>query len=356
MLCLCAQRKRYRNWAAVTTTDEHFSRSELWQMLNAFEKSRAIQVAAILGIADLLAGGPRDVDDLATATATHAPTLYRLLRALASVGVFVEDPHARFGLTPGAEYLRSDVADSVRDWAIMVGGQSFWSSWNGLLDSVRTGDTAFQKLRGGMTNWQYRARHPGEGAVFDAAMTARSGAIVAAIATGYDFSQFGVLADIGAGHGVLLAAILSANAAMHGILFDQPHVVADAPAVLQRARIANRCEVVGGDFFECIPSGADAYLLKSILHDWDDAHATRILERCRDAMAPAAKLLVVELVIRPNEPDPETMFTDLRMLVMNGGRERTADDFHELFGAAGFRLCNIIRTQSLGCIIEGVPV
>jgi hypothetical protein len=238
---------------------------------------------------------------------------------------------------------------------MQIGQQYFWKSWGHLLHGVRTGEPAFPQLYG-TTAWEYRAARPEEDAVFNAAMTALSAPVAEAVVRSYDFSGIGILVDVGGGEGGPLATILAANPALRGILFDLPHVVATAEALLERAGAADRCEVVGGSFFEVMPSGADAYLLKSIVHDWEDAAAIEILQRCRAAIADTGGLLVVEPVIRPgNEPDP-AKFSDLNILVMLGGRERTADDFERLYAEAGFRLSNIVRTQSPFDVIEGVPV
>ena len=330
-------------------------RDALLRMTNGYQASQAIHVAATLGIAELLEEGSKSVDELAEATGTYAPTLYRLLRALASVGVFTEQSDGRFGLTPSAEYLRTDAPGSLRAWARLIGQPSFWASWGHLLHSVRTGEPAFPYLHG--TNvWEHRAAHPEEGEIFDAAMTGLSAPVAEAVAQSYDFSRVGVLADVGGGEGGLLATILAANPALRGVLFDLPHVVAAAGALLKRAGLADRCEVVGGSFFETVPKGADAYLLKSIIHDWDDAAAIEILHMCRAAIADTGRLLVVEPVIQPgNEPD-RAKFSDLNMLVMLGGRERTAEDFERLYAEAGFRLTSIVPTGSPPFnIIEGVP-
>lgn len=330
-------------------------RDTLLQMTNAARVSQAIYVAATLGIADLLEDGPKSVDELAQATGTHAPTLYRLLRALASVGVFTEQPDGRFDSTPMAEYLRTNAPRSLRAWAMQIGQQYGWRSWGHLLHSVRTGEAAFPALYG-TTVWEYRAAHPEEDAVFNAAMTALSSGVVEAIVQSYDFSGMGVLMDIGGGEGVLLAAILAANPALRGILFDQPHVVGGAKNLLERAGVADRCEVVSGSFFESVPSGADAHLLKSVVHDWDDTTTVKILRSCRAAISDSGKLLVVEPIIRAgNEPDP-AKFSDLNMLVMLGGQERTADDFERLYAEAGFRVTDIVHTGTSMSIIEGVPV
>jgi hypothetical protein len=347
-------RKMSRKGALLVTEDETSPRDSLLRMTNAFQVSQAISVAAILGIADLLEDRPKSVDELAEATGTHAPTLYRLLRALASVGIFSETD-GRFGMTPLAEYLHTDTPGSLRNIVMLIGQQPFWRSWGHLLHSVRTGESAFRKVHG-MAPWEYWADHPEEDAVFKAAMTSRSSGVVDAVVRSYDFSGIGVLLDVGGGEGVMLAAILAANPSVRGILFDQPHVVRTAGALLERAGVADRCEVVGGSFFEAVPAGADAYLLKSVIHDWDEDAAIEILRACRAAMDDRGKLLVVERVMRPgNDPDP-AKFSDLNMLVVAGGRERTADDFELLYGEAGFRLSNIIRTGSPYNIIEGTPV
>jgi hypothetical protein len=337
------------------SADELSPRDTLLRMTNAYQVSQAIHVAATLGIADLLEDGPKSADELSQATNTHAPTLYRLLRALASVGVFAEEPDGQFGSTPLAEYLRTNAPRSLRAWAMLIGQQYGWTSWGHLLHSVRTGEPAFPDLYG-TSAWEYRAAHHEEDAVFNAAMTALSGGVVEAIVQSYDFSGIGVLMDVGGGEGVLLAAILEANPALRGVLFDQPHVLTGANELLERTGVADRCELVSGSFFEAVPSGADAHLLKSVVHDWDDTATVEILRACRSTIADTGRLLVVEPIIRPgNEPDP-AKFMDLNMLVMLGGRERTPDDFELLYAEAGFRLSDIIRTGSPYNIIEGVPV
>lgn len=336
------------------TADKLPPRETILRMINGYRVSQALHAVAMLGIADLLQAGPKGVDELAKATGTHAPTLSRLLVALASVGVFAEtDGH--FGLTPLAECLRTDSPDSVRAWAMNIGLQFHWTSWGHLLDSVRTGEPSFPQLYG-TTVWDYRSRHPEENDIFNAAMTALSMGVGDAVVRSYDFSRFGVLVDVGGGEGALLAAILAANPSLRGILFDQPHVVASAEALLDRAGVAERCQIVTGSFFESAPAGADAYLLKSIVHDWDDATAVTILRRCREAIVDTGKLLVVEHVIRSaNEPDP-AKFLDLSMLVMLGGRERAAEDFGRIYAEAGFRLTEVIPTGSGFSIIEGAPI
>lgn len=329
-------------------------RDAVLRMINGFQVSQALHVACTLGIADLLKDGPRSVGDLADATRTDVSALFRLLRALAGVGVFSETADG-FELTPLAECLRSDRADSVHGWAMHVGQPYYWETWGHLIDSVRTGEPAFPALYG-TTPWDYREAHPEANAIFNAAMTELAVGVVDAVVESYDFSPFAVLVDVGGGEGTLLAGLLLANPSMRGILFDRSHVVESGGALLERAGVAERCEVVGGSFFDAVPAGADAYLLKSIVHDWEDALAITILRACREAIAADGKLLVVERVIRPgNDPDP-AKYSDLNMLVMLGGRERTAEDFGKLYSQAGFQLTRVIPTPSGFCIIEGAPI
>lgn len=336
------------------TADKLPPREAILRMINGYQVSQALHAVAMLGIADLLQGGPKGVDELATATGTHAPTLSRLLAALASVGVFTEtDGH--FGLTPLAECLQTDGPESVRAWAMNIGLPFHWTGWGHLLESVRTGEPSFPSLYG-TTVWEYRSGRPEENAIFNAAMTALSAGVIDAVVRSYDFSGLDVLVDVGGGEGVLLAAILAANPSLRGILFDQPHVVDAAAPLLERAGVAGRCQIVGGSFFESVPAGADGYLLKSIVHDWDDATAITILRKSRAAIVDTGKLLVVERVLRPaNEPDP-AKFSDLNMLVMLGGRERTVEDFRSIYAEAGFRLTGVIPTGSGFSIIEGAPI
>jgi hypothetical protein len=322
--------------------------------VNGFRVSQAIHVAATLGIADHLANGPRTSDDLAAATGTHGGTLYRLLRALASVGVFREDADRRFALTPLSECLRSDAPEPVGPWAVLIGDPGLWQAWGCLLDSVRTGENAFRRVHGA-SPWEHYARNPEAGATFDRAMTAHSRLQANAVLKAYDFGRFRYVVDVGGGHGMLLSAILARHQSLCGVLFDQPHVVAGAEVVLRAAGVADRCQVVGGDFFEALPGGGDAYVLKFILHDWEDEQATAILRSCRRAIAPQGKLLVIDAEIAPPNEGATNKFRDLTMLVHPGGQERTREEWAALFAAGGFRLVDAIPTEASLSIIEGVP-
>ncbi len=315
----------------------------------------AISVAAKLRVADKLAAGPKSVADLARETGTHAGSLYRVLRALASVGVFAEEPDGRFRLTPMAEYLRTGVPGSLRGVADYMGSDWSWRPWGKLLDSVRTGETAFDRVFGEPC-FDYLAKHPDESAVFNEGMTGFSSATAPAVAEAYDFSRFGTVVDVGGGHGTLLAAILKAHPDVRGVVYDAPHVADGAREALRAAGLADRCRVEGGDFFKSVPAGGDAYLMKHIIHDWPDDKATTILRNCRKAVKPGGKLLLVEIVLKPgNEPDLGKIL-DLEMLVLPSGRERTEAEYAALFAGAGWRLARVVPTKSPVQVIEGEPV
>jgi hypothetical protein len=323
----------------------------LGRLINGFQVSQAIHVAATLGLADLLAEGPATSDELASSTATHPPTLYRLLRALAGIGIFRQDSGGRFALTPLGECLRSDAPGSLAGWAAYVGRTYYWEAWGHLLHSVKTGETAFRSLHG-TDVWAYRSRHPDESAIFDRAMESLTRRVDRSLLAAYDFGRFEVVADIGGGNGALLSAILTTYPAMRGILFDQAHVVAEAAAVLEAAGVDDRCEVVEGDFLDEVPE-ADAYLLKSILHDWADAESTAILTSCRRALRSDGAVLVVERLIGAPNESPEAAFSDLNMLLVPGGRERTLDEFGALFADAGLELVGATPSESGFHVIEG---
>jgi hypothetical protein len=330
---------------------ERAPRDALWDLANGHFVAQAIHVAARLGIADLLREGPLAVNELATKTGSHAPTLKRLLRALASVGIFVEEADGRFSLTPPAEYLRSNVRGSMRNWAMAFAGPAWWSSWGELLHSVQTGEPAFPKALG-LPFWEYLKTHPEDQALFNATMSAGD---PTPVVQAYDWSPFRLVVDVGGGQGRLLAAILSANPSLRGILFDQPAVVATARAILGEAGVADRCEVVGGDFFTSVPPGADAYVLKVIIHDWQDELATAILRNCRSAMPDTAKLLLLERVLGPPNERDRGKLMDLLMLVGPEGLERTEADYQRILAAAGLRFQRVIHTGGPQSIIEAIP-
>jgi hypothetical protein len=324
----------------------------LMQMMTGYWVSQAIYAAAKLGIADLLKDGPKSSDELAHVTGMHAQSLYRLLRALASMGVFVENADGRFGLTPLAEYLRTGVPGSLRAF-MLLNSELQYRAYGEILHSLQTGETAF-KLVCGQELFPFLTQHPAAAAVFDEAMTGYTTQVSAAVAAAYGFSQFGTLVDVGGGHGILLTTILQANPALRGVLFDLPHVAEDAKQRLAAAGLAERCTSIGGDFFAAVPQGGDAYLLKWIIHDWDEERAVTLLKNCHRAMAENGKLLLIEAVIPPGNAPFFHNFLDLTMLVVTGGRERTGAEYRALLAAAGFRLTQIIPTQSEMSVIEAV--
>jgi hypothetical protein len=326
----------------------------LLQMMTGYWVSQALYVAAKLGIADLLADGPVDCEDLAAATGTHAPSLQRVLRALASVGVFTEASPGSFALTPLAELLRTETPGSMRALAIMYAEEQY-RAWGGLLHSVRTGEMAFDH-QFGMGYFEYLAQHPEADRVFNEAMTGWTHQLVGAVVDTYDFSPFKTVVDVGGGYGTLLAAVLRSNPGTRGVLFEQPHVVASVEEQLVSAGVADRCTFVGGDFFVAVPGGGDAYVLSQILHDWDDERCVAILAQCRRAMPDHAKLLVVELVLPEGDEPFLGKWLDLHMLVLLGSRERTASEYDALFRAAGFKLVRVVPTPPGPSVVEAVPV
>lgn len=320
-------------------------------LVDGYRISDAIYAAVELNIADLLAGGARDVDDLAAAAKAQPDELYRLLRALASVGVFHEGEGRRFSLTEMGQYLRTDEPASVSGWAALVGREYSREAWGRLGHSVRTGENAFASLHGGEDVWAWRAQRPEENAAFERAMKSNARRGAASFFEAYDFGRFGRIADIGGNNGTFLSDLLRHYPATRGVLFDQPHVVAGAQAVLDDAGVGDRCEVVGGNFFESVPAGADAYVIQRVLHDWSDDDCVRILQTIRAACGKAL-LLILEAIVGPPNTDPETKFLDLQMLVLPGGRERSADEWEELLRRSGFHLTQIVATASGQSVIE----
>jgi len=325
---------------------------QLVRLLNGYWHTQAIYVAAKLGLADQLADGPRSADDLAATVGANPRALYRLLRALASLGLFAENDAGRFALAPLAEGLRSGVPGSVRSLAI-ARGEWQYQAWGQLLHSVQTGECAFEKLYG-LPLFEYLAQHPDKGKLFDDAMIGVHGRETDAMLAAYDFGGIGTLADIGGGIGTVLAAVLRQYPSMRGLHFDLPGVSERARATFEAAGVAGRCRLVARNFFEGVPAGADAYLMRHIIHDWDDDKASLILRNCRTAMGGRGKLLVVEGLVPPGNEPAVSKFFDLAMMVLPGGLERTEAEYRRLFAAAGFRLARIVPTSAEVCVVEGV--
>lgn len=326
--------------------------AQLGQMLTGYWTSQAIYAAAKFGIADLLNEGTKSVEELASATGTKPELLYRLLRALASVGVFAEEDNKRFSLTPLAEPLRSEVEGSQRSMALMM-GEEHYLAWGNLADTVQTGDNAYEKVFG-KPIFDHLAEYPEKARIFDDAMTGIHGRETGAIIDAYDFSGINVIADIGGGNGSKITAILQKHPEMRGILSDLPHVVERARPNIEAAGLSDRCQLVSGDFFKAVPSGADAYVMRHIIHDWDDEKSLTILSNCHAVMSVGSKLLVVESVIPPGNEPFMGKFLDLTMMLIPGGKERTEDEYRELYDRAGFDLVRIVPTSTEVSVVEGV--
>ncbi|HET9109652.1 MAG TPA: methyltransferase [Ktedonobacterales bacterium] len=322
------------------------------RMLNGFHVTQMLAVAARLGVADLLGDGPQSAEALASAIGAHPDALYRLMRALANMGVFEALPERRFALTPLGATLRADHPDRMRAFAMFL-GEEVYRAWGDLYYTITTDQPAFDHIFGAH-HFDYLATHPASNELFNQAMSAAARREIVAMVAAYDFSEVERVVDVGGGHGLLLSAILQENPGLHGVLFDLPHVVANAGPMLGAAGVADRCEVVGGDFFTGTPPAGDILTLSHIIHDWDDAHCIQILRSCTRALRTGGKLLVVEDVIEPGANAPQTLFRDMQMMVLNGGRERTAAEFEGLFTAADLRMTRIIPTQATTHIIEGV--
>ena len=341
-------RSRTEGGSHPADTDLHTLR----RLIAGWWVSKAVYIAAKLGIADLLAEGPRAVDELARATETHEQSLHRVLRALASLEIFRETEHG-FELTPMAEHLRSDSPKSVRGLAMLHGDPWHWRAWEDALHSVKTGTPAFDRAHG-QDFFGYLREHADAAAVFDEAMSGIWRAHHAAVVDAYDFSGIEHLVDVGGGHGTLLAQILQAYPGLTGTLFDLPEVAEGARATLEDKGVADRCDVRGGSFFDSVPEG-DAYLLAHVIHDWHDAQATQILENCRSSIASDGRIVLAEFVIPAGNEFSHGKLLDLEMLVCFTGRERTEAEYARLLKSSGFRLTRIVPTAAEDSAIEAVP-
>lgn len=339
---------------AATAPQEIPADAVLGQILMGAFTSQAVYVAAKLGIADLVKDNPRSADELAAATGANPNALYRLLRALASIGVFTETEAKTFALTPLAEPLLSERPGSMRNMAIWIGEEAHWRVYGEMLHSVRTGKTAWSRVHGEEVFPYLFQTNRELGEIFNRAMTSFSSSVAPAISQAYDMSGVRQLVDIAGGHGLLLSAFLKANPNLKGVLFDLPEVIEGATALLENEGVAERVETATGDFFQSVPAGADAYMMKHIIHDWDDDRSIAILKNIHSAMSDGGKVLIVEMVVKEgNEPDFSKIM-DLEMLVSPGGVERTAEEYRRLLAKAGFRLTRIVPTASPYSIVEAV--
>jgi hypothetical protein len=328
--------------------------AKLLRLIWGIHVSRAVYAAAELGVADLLAQGPVSTDELARVTRTHEPSLYRVLRLLAALGVFDERSPRCFGLTVLGDRLRSDQPAGMRSWATFLDALGGVRPFGPILDTVKTGRPAFDAVFG-MGIFDFLAEHPENAATFHAAMSERTAAFAPSVADGCDFSDMRTIIDVGGGQGTLLAAILRKHGHLHGVLVETPAVAARARDLLDAADITDRSEVLPGNFFEQVPGRADCYVLANVLHDWDDARATKILRNCRRSMARAGRVLIIERLIPEDGSDAvPTLLSDINMLVITGGRERTNDEYSELLRSAGLKLGNIQPVAFPYGVIEGL--
>jgi O-methyltransferase domain/Dimerisation domain len=337
------------------TTNDFPPQLMLQQLIQGFQVTQCIYVAAKLNIADLLKDGPRTSEELAQATGTHAPSLYRVLRLLIAVGLLTEDPTHSFALTSLGAYLQSGVPGSMRDTALLYGDKP-WQVWGDLLHSVETGEPGYQHLFG-LSLFEYNQQHPEHATLFHNMMTEWTAGVAPTVASAYDFSAIQTLVDVGGGHGQMLASILQAHPTLHSVLFDQPHVVKGAPPLLEAAGVADRCQVMGGDAFKAVPAGYETYLLSRVIHDWDDERSIALLTRCHQAMQPRGKVLLVERVILTGStPQVLVLESDVQMLVVTGGKERTDAEYRALLNTAGFELTRLIAVLPPYYVIEAVRV
>lgn len=313
---------------------------------------RLVYLFATLKLADHLAAGPKSADELAPLTGGHAPTLARVLRTLASLGFVTDAGQGRFGLQPLGAVLKTGTPSHAA--ALILGGEVCTRALDHFLDSVQTGQTGFARAFGKpMFDWL--GEHPAEASLFNHTMVGFHGLEPAAVTAAYDFSKMKTVADVGGSTGNMIATVLSANPGVRGILFDLPHVVADAPPKLAQRGVADRVRIEGGSFFETVPAGADAYILSHVIHDWNEEQCLTILGHCRRAMGAGGRLLLVEMVLPEGDVFHPGKLLDMLMLSVPGGEERTPSQYDALLTKAGFKSTQVVPTQSLVSIVEAVP-
>lgn len=324
------------------------------RMMTAQWVSQAITVAARLNVADLLSTGPKSADELAEEIGCHATSLYRLLRGLAGVGVLLEDSDQKFSLTETGQFLRRDVERSLWATAIMMGVEHY-QAWGNLIESVRDGRVAFEHTFD-VPVFEYYEQHPDSAKIFHQAMSELTSQAEKAVVEAFDFSRFETVVDVGGGKATLLSAILRANPALNGIVFDQPSVVGAATETIDQQGLADRAEAIGGDFFAAIPAGGDCYVMASVIHDWNDEDSIKILRNIRQVMPVHGHVVLAERVLKPAGEEDFAKMSDLNMLVMTGGMERTADEYGKLFSQAGLELVGVTPTKSALSLVDARAV
>ena len=328
--------------------------SRLRQLIMGFRATQLVHVAARLGLADHLAQKPRTARELASLVDAEPGALYRLLRALASLGVFAEAAGGVFGMTPMAELLRHDKAGSLRSTAMLYGDEVLWDAYGRLSRAIGNGKSSFEQLYG-QSFYDYLVHHPAVAALFHEAMTGFSQHEADAVLAAYDFSTIRSIVDVGGGQGALMAALLHAHTELRAVIFDRSPPADDNHLAFRRPDVLERAKFIEGDFFTAMPEGGDLYLLKSIIHNWKDDEATAILRNCRNAMARHGRLLVVERVVPPGNSPAEAKLFDINMMVTVGGQERTEEEYAALLRAAGLKMARVIPTRSHLSLIEAVP-
>jgi O-methyltransferase domain/Dimerisation domain len=341
--------------ASAPSEAERAAAAAVLPMIWGIHISRAIYAAAELGVADLLAGGPKTAAELARATQAHEPSLYRVLRLLASLGLLAERRPRLFALTPLGDRLRAGVPASMRSWAMLVEALGGVRAFEHIVATVRTGKPGLD-IAHGRGIFEFLTQHPRQAQRFQEAMAERTEAFAPSVARAYDFSRMRTVADIGGGQGVLLAAILQAHGHLRGVLLELPDVAGRAGNVLRQAGVAGRCEIITGDFFTEVPRGADGYILANVLHDWDDTRAAQILGNSRRAMAADGRLLIVERLI-PSDPVAAVpvLLSDINMLVFTGGQERTNAEYGALLAGAGLELAKVQPVAPPYGVLEARP-
>ena len=322
--------------------------------MGSFIVPRVLYAAAKLGLADQLGAGPKSADELAGPMKLHAPSLHRLMRTLASMGILTEREEQRFGLTTLGAALKSGTSNSAKSTLLMTGSPWFQRALEHFMYSLETGRAGMEKAWG-MPLFDYLAQHPEDASLFNETMVGFHSSEAPAVANAYDFSVFKSVVDVGGGTGNLLGTILARHAGPRGVLFDRSHVVRDAPAMLKTHSVVERIAIEVGDFFQTVPAGGDAYLLSHIIHDWNEEQCLTILGHCRKAMKPDGRLLIVENVLPPGDAPHVGKLLDMTMLMVVGGQERTEIEYAELLSQASFRLVRVVPTESTVSMLEAVP-
>jgi hypothetical protein len=340
--------------SALPVAKDQSAAFDLLDLIQGAVITQALYVAARIGVADMLAGGPLTAKEIAARAEVDAESVYRVLRALSGYSVFAETEDGRFGLTPMAEALRDDAPDSMRGMALLMGHSLMWEEWGHLLSSVRAGEASLPHLRG-MGAMEFLMANPEYAAGFFQGMANLSVPETGPVVEAGEFSRFGTIVDVGGGRGALLAGILQQVPAARGILFDAPHATAEAGPVIEEAGVAGRCTIQAGSYFESVPAGGDAYLLKHTLHDFTESQCLAVLKNIRDVISPEGYLFVAEYVLPGHNQRHPGNLIDLWLLLMMGSRERTAGQYAELLASAGFRLTRVIPTASPVSLVEAVP-